>query len=394
MPGPLEGIRIVDASAVVSAPLATMLLAGQGAEVIKIEPLEGDPARQPLNLRGGMTSLYANNNRSKRGIALDLKSEEGRTIVHDLVRRADVFVQNWRPGAAQRLGLGEDHLRAIKPDLIYASVSGYGDSGPLRNQRVYDPIIQALTGYVAIQQSPEIPISDLVRNIVVDKATALTLAQAITAALFARDRGAGGQSIHVPMIDAGLWFFFPDGGMKHMFLGDGVKNPAALYETYRIWRTADGQLVIFAGSFKEIQIFIEALGHAEWLEEPMFQPRELYKKESAEELGTRIEAALLEQRTADLLEKLQAAEVPAAPVLSIDEVFEHPQIRNNGIVVEEEHPAYGRYRAIRPAARFSATPQNHGRAAPLLGEHGDEVLRELGYDRERIAALREAGKIL
>ena len=391
MPGPLEGVHIVDASAIVSGPLATTLLATQGAEVTKVEPITGDGLRGPNNRRGGMNSFFASSNRGKRSISLNLKSEEGRAIVYELIKKADVFVQNWRPGVAEKLGMGEQDLRAINKDLIYASVSGYGDSGPLAKQPVYDPVIQAITGYVALQKAPKTDELDLVRNIEIDKASALILAQSITAALFARDRGAGGQSIHVPMIDVGLWFLFPDGGMKHTLIGDGVESPLSLAENYRLWKTLDGYMVHFAVTPPQFEAFANALGHPEWLEEPRFLRPEVSKPENRAELNALVEAVLAQLSTADIVEKLQAVEVPVAPVLQLDEVFEHEQIKHNGTVVEEDHPAYGRYRYIRPPARFSGTPQTEGSAPALLGEHSDDVLADLGYDAAQIAQLHELG---
>jgi crotonobetainyl-CoA:carnitine CoA-transferase CaiB-like acyl-CoA transferase len=208
MPGPLAGIRVVDVSQILSGPFACMILADQGAEVVKVEsPGIGDPMRIGTYRRAGRASFYVNANRGKRGIVLDLQKPAGREALLALVDRADVFVQNWRPGAAERLGLGEAELRKRNPELITVSISGYGDSGPYRDRRVYDPIIQGLTGHVGVQKNPDVPIPDLVRNVVADKASAWTAAQAITAALFARARGAGGQHVTVPMIDASLYFF-------------------------------------------------------------------------------------------------------------------------------------------------------------------------------------------
>ncbi|MEM7020913.1 MAG: CoA transferase, partial [Pseudomonadota bacterium] len=327
MPGPLEGIRVIDVSAIVSGPLATTMLATQGADVIKVEPLTGDGLRGPANSRGGMNSFFASSNRGKRSISLNLKSEEGLGIIYELVKQADVFVQNWRPGVAEQLKLSEQDLRALNKDLIYASVSGYGDSGPLAHQPVYDPVIQAITGYVALQKNPKAEEPDLVRNIEVDKASALILAQSITAALFARDRGAGGQSIHVPMIDVGLWFLFPDGGMKHTLIGDGVAYPGSIAEIYRLWKTQDGHIVQFAAAPHHFDAFACVLGHPEWLEEPRYLRPEVTKPENRAELNALIEAALIQFTTADIVEKLQAAEVPVAAVLTLDEVFEHEQIK-------------------------------------------------------------------
>ena len=394
MPGPLDGVRVVDVSAVVSAPLATMMLADQGADVVKVEPpVKGDVMRQPLNERAGMSSFFANCNRGKRSIAIDLKQPQGLALVKQLVREADVFVQNWRPGAAERLGLSESALRELRPDLIYASVSGYGDSGPYHDRPVYDPIIQGLTGHVAVQESPDVPIKDLVRNIVADKSSAYTLAQAITAALFARERGAGGQHVHVPMIDASLAFFWPDGMMKHTMLGEGVNFPAALYEIYRIWQTADGHLIYFNASPKETHGLYRALGHPEWIDEPRFNAPQSLMPENREELGRLIMASLEKRNTADLVSSMVAEDVPVGPVHSLEDVIEDPQIRHNGVVFEAEHPVYGRIRQANPAARFSVTPQAAGALPPLLGEHTDAVLEELGISESDRSALREAGVV-
>ena len=194
MDGPLEGVRVVDFSAVVSGPLATMWLADQGADVVKVETLDmGDIIRMSWSYPelAGLAGLFVNNNRGKRCISLDVTSDEGREIVLDLCRRADVFVQNWRPGVVERLGLGYDDVAAVRPDIVYVSVSGYGPDGPYAQRRVYDPVIQGLTGHAAVQVNPELPFPDLVRTVVVDKATALICAQAVTAALFRVSVAAG-----------------------------------------------------------------------------------------------------------------------------------------------------------------------------------------------------------
>ena len=190
MAGPLEGIRVVDLSQVVSGPWATMLLADQGAEVIKVEPCVGGEVLRPLpNFgRGGINSLIANNNRGKLGLAVDLASERGVATLRRVVDTADVFVQNFRPGVVERLGLGSEVLRSSNPGLVTCAITGFGPDGPWAQRPVYDPIVQAMSGHVAVQVNPDIPFPDLVRSTVCDKATALMAAQAVTAALVARER--------------------------------------------------------------------------------------------------------------------------------------------------------------------------------------------------------------
>jgi crotonobetainyl-CoA:carnitine CoA-transferase CaiB-like acyl-CoA transferase len=343
MPGPLDGVRIIDFSAIVSGPLSTMMLADQGAEVIKVEsPGFGDLMRVGAFRRGGLSAFYANANRGKRAITLDVQKPRGRELFLKLVEGADVLVQNFRPGAVERLGIGEPDCRKVNPDLIYVSISGFGDSGPYSDRRVYDPIIQGLTGHSAVQRNPEAPIQDLVRNIVCDKSTSYPSAQAISAALFARERGAGGQHIKIAMLDAALAFFWCDGMMAHTMIGEGeIEAPGpTLYDVYRLTETADG--------------------HLKW-------------------------------KTEEIMERLIAADVPAGPVLSLEELVDDPQIVHNKIIFEREHPTAGRMRQAGPAAHFSRTPAEPGRLPPLYGEHTDEVLAEIGIDEAERKALRDDG---
>jgi len=396
VPGPLAGIRVVDVSAIVSGPLATMMLADQGAEVIKVEPPGvGDLMRTGAFRRGGLSAFFANANRGKRSIVLDLGVPEGRDALLRLVREADVFVQNFRPGAVERLGIAESDLRPLAPDLVYVSISGYGESGPYRDRRVYDPIIQGLTGHVAVQVNPDVPIPDLVRNIVSDKASAYTAAQAITAALFARERGAGGQHVRIPMIDASLAFFWTDGMMAHTMVGDAdlVKGPT-LYQVYRLTETADGHLVYFAASNDEFLGLFRALGRTDLAEDARFNtPEARATGDHYQALGGILYDEFRKWSTAELLERLVAEQVPAGPVHSLESLLEDPQIRHNGSYVEREHPTAGVLRQPRVPARFDATPAEPGRLPPLLGEHTSEILREHGYDDAGLAALRAAGAL-
>jgi len=388
MSGPLNGIRVIDASAVVSGPFAAQMLAEQGADVIKIEaPPIGDISRIGAQRKRGISALYANCNRGKRSIVLDLTKDEGREILFELVKGTDVFIQNYRPGAVERMGIAAADLHAIEPSLLYVSISGYGPTGPYANRRVYDPIIQAITGHTAIQKNPDIPIPDLIRNIVVDKATALTVAQAVSAALFARERGAGGQHIVVPMIDVSTAFFFPDGMLRHTLLDEDAGDGPALYDVYRLWETSDGHLVWFAASDSENHGLFRALGHPEWVEDERFATVNA-RIANAALLGELLNAEFRKWETQELYQRMVDEDVPVGPLNSIEDMLDDPQIKHNGMIEERVHDAAGRLRSTRGAVRFSATPQETTRLAPELGENTDDVLGELGYGAEKIAALR------
>ncbi|MEM7412842.1 MAG: CoA transferase [Myxococcota bacterium] len=394
MAGPLEGVRILDVSEVISGPLAAMMLADQGADVIKVEPPKhGEESRQIASYRAGMAALYANCNHGKRSIGIDLKNPEGLALFQEFVATADVVLQNWRPGAAERLKVGEADLRKIQPDLIYASITGYGDDGPYADRRGYDPIFQALTGYVTAQLNPEIPIPDLVRNAVVDKATSLTMAQAITAALFARERGKGGQHVRVAMLDAGLSFFWPDGMLRHTLIGDDVQNYVVPGERYQVSPTRDGQIILWMGTAAQTRGGLRAVGRADLASSERHRGKAFIEEAHALERAEAMTEGLKKLTSAEAYERLVAEEVPVAPVLEHRDVLRDPQLVHNGSVIEAEHPVYGPYRRARPAARFSVTPTEPANAPALYGEHTDDVLAEFGKDEAARSGLRERGVV-
>lgn len=394
MAGPLAGFRIIDVSEVISGPLATMILADQGAEIIKIEPPRyGEESRQLANYRDGMAGIYLNCNHGKRSIGLDLKSEAGLAIALDLIREADVFVQNWRPGAAERLGLGEEALRAINPDLVYASVSGFGEDGPYADRRGYDPVFQCLTGHVAAQLNPEIPIPDLVRNAVVDKATSYSLAQGITAALLARERGGEGQHVRVTMLDAGLAFFWPDGMLRYSFVGGGVDHFVVPGERYQLLPTADGQLMMWAGTAEQMRASLIVVGEEELAKAPSQRGKVMLEEENQQIRAEAVRNGFARLSTEEAYRRCIEYELPAAPVLSHAEVLEDPQINHNGCVIEADHPVYGRYRRAKPSVQFSNSQFETTSAPALYAEHTDEILREMGYSAEARSDLRDSGVI-
>ncbi len=396
MPGPLDGYKVVDLSQVVSGPLATMLMADQGAEVIKVEPLTGfgDVTRLPSFAKNGMPAFYLNNNRGKRSLGVDMSTDDGRQIVLDLAADADVLVQNFRPGAVDRLGISYDDIRAINPNIIYCSISGFGPTGPYAARPVLDPVIQGLSGVISRQLNPEIPFPDMIRNLFADKSTALTVSQAITAALLVRERGGGGQHVEVPMIDACLYFFWPDGMMDKTLMDDDASPGFLLSQVYNLTDTADGKIVYFVINDPQRHALYRALGHPEWVEDPRFcDMAAITNPDNFQALGVLLAEAFAEIPSAEVLERLIEADVPCGPILDADEVLVDPQIVHNGSLAEWDHPIAGRVRQPVPAARFSSTPAAVAASGSLRGEDNEEILTALGRTAEQIAALREAGTI-
>jgi crotonobetainyl-CoA:carnitine CoA-transferase CaiB-like acyl-CoA transferase len=384
--GPLEGIRILDLTSMISGPVATMLLADQGADVIKVEPPGGDLVRALGPNRAGFTATFVSSNRSKRSVVLDLKTSDGLAALKRLIPTADVFVQNFRPGAIERMGLGEDVVRALRSDIIYVSISGFGETGPYAHKRVYDPVIQALSGLASIQADRDTGRPRMVRTIIPDKTTALTAAQAITAALFSRERTGRGQHVKLAMLDAMVAYLWPEGMTGLTFVGREVHASRAQLAQDLIFETADGYITVGAVSDAEWRGLCAVLERSEWLDDERFKTAAGRVINAAERLA--MTGMVLKQRDgADWLERLDREGVPCAPVLSREQVIEHEQIRVNATIEEHDHAIAGRIRQARPAARFSATPARIRRPAPALGEHSREVLGEIGFTAAEVDAL-------
>ena len=391
MAGPLEGIRVIDLTSMVSGPMATCVLGDQGAEVIKVEvPGTGDLIRHIGCARAGLSAVFTTLNRNKRSIVLNLRQPHGRELLHKLLAGADVLVQNFRPGVMDALGFGEAELRPRYPDLVYVSISGFGETGPYAQRRVYDIIIQALSGMAASQADPKTGEPELVRNIVCDKVTAVTAAQAITAALFARERGAGGQHVRLSMLDTAIAFLWPDAMQSYTFLGEGVTPPAPLAGLLSVRQTKDGHMTIFAISDAEFGGLCHALDCPELIDDPRFADVTV-RTRNAEVLAELLDRATGAHTTAELCARLEVEDVPHAAVTSLESLHRHPQVIENRLLVESEHPHAGRTRTPRPVASFEATPATLRRPAPALGEHIDELLAELGLPEGEIHELHEEG---
>jgi len=391
MQGPLEGFRVIDLSQMISGPVATRILADQGADVIKVEPAHGDLTRGLGGATRRMAPIFATTNRNKRSIVLDLKQAAGVDALKQLVRTADVMVQNFRPGTAERMGIGAAEMQAQNPRLIYVSISGFGESGPYAAKRVYDPVIQALSGLASIQGgSAGRP--RMLRLIVPDKLTGVTAAQAITAALLARERTGKGQHVRLAMLDAVIAFMWPEGMARHTFIGKDIGHSRPPDVRDLVFETRDGYMTAGTVAHREWVAFCKAFGRDAWLEDPRFRSAAGLVKYADARLELMAEV-LAERTTRENCEILDAAQVPCAPILTRDELLEHPQILANQIVVESEHPHLGSMRQARPAERFEDTPSSLRRPAPLLGEHTDEVLAEAGLTPDQIAKLHRAGVV-
>lgn len=379
--GPLAGYRIVDLTTMLSGPMATCLLGDQGADVIKVEsPGVGDLVRRLGAPRDGITASFATINRNKRSIVLDLKQGRDMDTLKKLVETADVFVQNFRPGVVDRMGIGYEALKKIKPDLIYVSISGFGETGPYSGKRVYDPVIQALSGLATIQGDRGVGRPRMMRVVIPDKVTAMTAAQAITAALLAKERTGEGQHVKLAMLDAMIALAWPEGYAGHTFVGSEADVPRNALAQDLVFETADGFMTAGAVSDSEWEGLTRALEHPEWLDDERFRTaggRVAYAKERLDQTAD----VLLTKTTEEWLERLDAEQVPCAPILPLSEIIRHPQVEATGIVVETDHPVAGRIRQARAAARFEKTPTTLEGHAPTLGEHTDEILAELGLER-------------
>ena len=393
MNGPLAGIRIVDLSSVISGPVATVLLADQGADVIKVEPPQGDIIRRMGMGTTVLSPAFVTANRGKRSVCIDLKQDQGVDLVRKLVADADVFIQNFRPGVIERMGLGYDVLKEVNDGLIYVSVSGFGEKGPYAHKRVYDPVIQALTGLPDIQADSDRARPKMVRTIIPDKVSGLTTAQAITAGLLERERGDGlGQHIKVAMVDATISFLWPEGLGGLTLVGNEENVRRGQLAQDLIFETRDGYITCGAVSDSEWEGLCLALDRTEWMDDERFStPFGRVKNAKARLEGM---ADVLKSKTSAVwLERLEAHDVPCAPVLSRPEILENEQIKANELIFQYEHPGLGQIRQPRPGAKFSRSDIRKEAIAPYLGEHTDEVLADLGFSQEAIASLIESGVV-
>lgn len=393
--GALAGLTVLDLSRVLSGPFATMTLADLGADVVKIEqPGTGDDTRQwGPPFQGDEAAYFLSVNRNKRSLAVDLKSADGLALVRDLARRADVVVENFRPGTAARLGLGYDDLAAENPGLVYASISGYGQTGPDSHRAGYDAIAQARSGIMSVTgEADGPPVRVGVSS--ADLVAGMWAVIGILAALRERDRSGQGQWVDISLLDGSVsWLTYVASG----YFATGTRPPryGSAHPTiapYQGFATKDGDLMLAVGNDAIWRRFASVAGLADLLEDPRFTTNPL-RVEHRDELLPLVADAMAARTSVEWVEVLDAAGVPVGPIQTVDEVVTDPQVLARGMIGEVKHPTAGTVRTIGCPVRLTATPPQVRTAPPLLGQHTDDVLAELGVDQERLAALRASGAV-
>lgn len=387
----LEGIRVLDVTQVMAGPFCAMQLCDMGADVIKIEPPGGDSTRRMAGASGTDSPGFNAVNRGKRGIVLDLRTPAGQSVFRRLLRRADILVENYRPGVMRSFGLDHASLAADYPALIYASISGYGQTGPDSHKGGFDLVAQGVSGLMSVTGEPGRPPAK-VGVPLTDLGAGLFALSAILAALYYRTRTGRGQHIDTSLVEAGLALSVWESAE---YFAAGVA-PAPLGSAHRMFapyqaiRCADGYITLGAANDRLFESLCRLLGHPEWISDPQYATATL-RVRNREGLIARIEAITTRQPRAHWLMQLDSAGIPCGPINDYAQAFADPHILERGMVVEIDHPTLGRMKTLGPPVKMSETPPRGRGRAPLLGEHTREVLLEAGYTEDEVRVIVGVG---
>jgi crotonobetainyl-CoA:carnitine CoA-transferase CaiB-like acyl-CoA transferase len=390
--GPLSGVRVIDLTIAAAGPYATAILASQGADVIKIErPQGGDMMRGQGTVWKGVASTFIAWNLGKRSVAIDLQKPGGVDVVKRLVATADLFVHNLRLGNAEKLGLGYEDLRKIRGDLVYAYLTGWGETGPRASEPAYDSVVQAAAGFAAVQADPKSGEPQFVRTAICDKTSGVVLSQLLTSALLSRARTGKGQRVHVSMLHAALSWLWPDGMNATAFL-DRVDDGGAKPTPPPVRRTKDGWMSLSGNLDREFQAICKLLKLEHLTRDPRLA-NQAERSRNGALLAAALDPVLASHSTAELVEMFSAHRIPHAVVNTRESIVDDPQVVAIGALQISQHADAGRTRVPRPVGDFSGTPLGTPTPAPRLGEHTDEVLRSIGVSDAELASLRTAGAI-
>lgn len=374
---PLDGIRVVELSTMITASFGAMILAEQGADVIKIEPPGmGDPMRFIGSQKPGMSALFHNCNRGKRSIVLDLKSNDDLAVARTLCERADVVISNYRPSVMARIGLSYEALKIANPKIVFCRITGFGTEGPQAALPAYDHVMQAQLGMTRVQGDAQGGKPVHIQHAICDKATGMMAAQAVSSALFAAERTGTGSRIDLSMIDVGMHFFFPDGLMEHTLLDPGATQLDPLTATYAVMKARDGHFVIAGIGDVQARAVFTLIGKVELMDDPRFASPAARLMHIGEMI-TEMTAAPVDMPIKDVLAYMQAHDVPCSECLSPLDAYNHPQLAAMNTVATVDHPYLGTVRSVRAAAIWNGLDGKSHAPAPMLGEHSEEVRAEL-----------------
>ena len=388
MNGPLDGVKVIDLSTIVSGPLAGSLLGDQGADVIKIEsPLRPDNARFMGPLRGENGALFAAANRSKRSLALDLKKDGSKAIIYELIKNSDVIIDNFRPGILKKLGLEYEDVKKYNPRIIQLSITGYGVDGPYSKRRVYDPLIQATAGIANAQSIDGTP--KFVKTLMCDKITSLTAAQSVTAALYAREKTDEGQKINLSMLDTALYFLWSDNMYNFTWLGDGWEPIPNIADFYEPVKTKDGYIALVAINDSEFAGVCKAIEREDLLTDERFSTMQNRMMNVIEMQKILLHAYTL-FTSEELVARMDENDVPSAIINKLEDVIDDPQVKNNDSIMKLSSNDNNSMQSPKSPAQYSSTPcPNNPKFMPALGEHSREILLENGFSDEKIREFSE-----